>query len=66
MWKLYKTNREVQIEWMRDNPGKVIALNALFGAAILGYIWYQDRKDRQEFDKNFPPQEPASDSPSEN
>lgn len=57
MIKLYKASRDVQIQWMRDNPGKTIAINVIFAAAVIGYIAYQDRRDRREFEENFPPQE---------
>lgn len=48
MIKLYRTNREVQLQWMRENPGKTIGINVLIGAAFLGYYMYQDHKDRRE------------------
>lgn len=56
MFKLYKTNREVQLQWMRENPGKTIAINVIFAAAFLGYIMYQDRKIGRELDE-IPQQE---------
>jgi uncharacterized membrane protein YebE (DUF533 family) len=49
MIKLYKTNREVQLQWMRENPGKTIALNLLVAAGFLAYIAYQDRKERKRW-----------------
>jgi hypothetical protein len=53
MIKLYKASRDVQIQWMRENPGKTIALNVIVGAAFLGYIIYQDKKTMRELEKDF-------------
>ena len=48
MFKLYRTNREVQLQWMRENPGKTIGLNLIVAGVFVAYFLYQDHKDRRE------------------
>ncbi len=49
MFKLYKKSYDAQMLWIRQNPGKYIALNAILLAGFFLYMEYEDRK----FDKEI-------------
>lgn len=50
-FKAYRRSQEIQLEWIRNNPVKYVAINAALLAVYFGYIEYQDRKFKRELNE---------------